>query len=515
VLAQMVKHGKLEKKAFERLRRQPLRLDFARQDQDLGPAPHFAEEARRWLAGWGEALGYDLYADGLVVHSTLDPGLQQLATQAVTRQLDALQVVADVEWGSASGRLLSTRLDSYRQAHRRIEPFRHFWTTRSELVDAFVRESPQFAQLVDDGVAPDEAFARLRADADFIAALRARKTRLEAGFVAIDPRSGEVRAWVGSRDFTTDYFDHVQQARRQPGSTFKPFVYGAALEAGMDPSREFQDRPVAIRVANGGVWRPGDMGGATGRYLTLEDGLAYSRNTVTAQLVEEIGARKVAQFAQRMGVRESPLDTVPSLALGTSPVTLLEMTSAYGTLAALGEYRPPRMITRVTDREGRVLVDLTPPADQSTAERVLEPDVAVQLIDMLRAAVDRGTARGIRDVHGIDADVAGKTGTTQNNTDGWFVLMHPDLVVGAWVGFNDPRVTLRSDHWGQGGHNALHVVGDFMRQALAARALDSSAEFPRAHGAFGEALRRFGERLRRWLGLDDAPRDASAPRSVR
>jgi penicillin-binding protein 1A len=133
---------------------------------------------------------------------------------------------------------------------------------------------------------------------------------------------------------------------------------------------------------------------------------------------------------------------------------------------------------------------------------VLQPDVAMQLIDMLRAAVDRGTGRGIRDTHAIQADVAGKTGTTQNNTDGWFMLMRPNLVAGAWVGFNDPRVTLRSDHWGQGAHNALHVVGDFMRQALDEGAVDARAEFPSRPGAtIQTALRRAGETLRNWLGF--------------
>ncbi len=498
VLAQMVKYGKLDQKAYDNLRREPLRLDFERQDQDVGPAPHFAEAVRRWLIGWAEVRGYNIYADGLVVQSTLDAKLQRMANQALARQLEALQAVADVEWGLARKKLLSVRLDSYQQARRRIEPFQHFWATRAELVDAFIRESPQFARLVALGSAEGKALAQLRADADFMTALRARKTRLEAGFVAIDPRSGKVRAWVGSRDFLTDSYDHVAQARRQPGSTFKPFVYGAALEAGMNPGREFQDRPVAVHLPGGGVWKPGDMSGATGRNLTLEDGLVYSRNTVTVQVIELVGPRKVMEFAHRMGVRKSPLEAVPSLALGTSRVTLLEMASAYGTIAALGEYRAPVLITRVNDRHGNVLAEFEP-----QPEPALEREVAVRLIDMLRGAVDRGTGRGIRDVHGIRADVAGKTGTTQNNTDGWFILMHPELVAGAWVGFNDPRVTLRSDHWGQGAHNALHVVGDFMRQALAERVLDASAEFA-THGTIAAALRRFGERLRQWLGIERA-----------
>jgi penicillin-binding protein 1A len=503
VLAQMVKHGTLTQPAYDKLSRRPLRLDFVRQDQETGPAPHFADVVRRWLLGWSELLGYDLYADGLVVQSALDVRLQSLANQAVARQLDALQAVADVEWGRASSKLLSTRMDAYRQARHKTEPFAHFWTTQAELVDAFIRESPEFARLLDVGSTKDEALAQLRADAGYMTALRERKTRLEAGLVAIDPRSGHVRAWVGSRDFSTDSFDHVQQARRQPGSTFKPFVYGAALEAGMDPQREFRNGPVAIRLPNGSVWKPTDASEVNGGRTSLEDGLVHSRNTITAQVIEAVGAPAVVAFAQRMGVRESKLDAVPSLALGTSPVSLLEMAGAYASIASLGEYRAPVLVTRVTDAQGRLVAQFAPPT-AATHERVLQPDAAVQLIDMLRAAVDRGTGRGIRDVHGIQADVAGKTGTTQNGADGWFVLMHPQLVTGAWVGFNDPRVTLRSDHWGQGAHNALHVVGDFTQRALANRAIDPQAEFPTRLGTAVEgAVRNIGEALRRWFGFGD------------
>jgi penicillin-binding protein 1A len=519
VLAQMFKHGKLDRATYAKLRERPLKLDFARQDLDLGPAPHFAETVRRWLADWAGERGYNIYADGLVVYSTIDMRLQQRANQAVARQLEALQAVADVEWASPNKKLLSTKLDAYKQARRRAEPFKYFWTTRPDLVEAFVRESPEFVRLTDPVAAkpldPAVALAQLSADASFMQALRARKTRLEAGLVSVEPATGKVRAWVGSRDFAQDRFDHVMQARRQPGSTFKPFVYGAALEAGFDSHREFQDKPVSIKLTNGAVWQPSDMGGPTGRTLSFEDGLVYSRNTVTAQVMDELGPRKVVEFAQKAGVRDSPLEPVPSLALGTSPVTLLEMASAYGTIAAQGEYHPPVLVTRVTDAGGALIADFEPkPAARSSdaradegeqhvgAERVMEPELAVHLIDMLRGAVDRGTGRGIRDTYGIRGDVAGKTGTTQNNTDGWFILMHPQLVTGAWVGFDDPRIALRSDYWGQGANNALHVVGDFMNQAVTSGAFDANAEFPSRFGArFEAALRRFGDRIRSWFGL--------------
>lgn len=505
VLAQMVRHGKLSQKTYEGLRGRPLGLDFERQDLENNRAPHFTEAVRRWAIGWAEMLSLNIYADGLTIHTTLDPKLQQMATAAVTRQLDALQAVADVEWGRPSERLLSTQAASYRQARAKTEPFAHFWKTRADLLDAFVRESPEFAAMTSSGASPEQALARLRADAGFLKALRERKTRLEAGLVAIDPRTGHVRAWVGSRDHAIDRFDHVQQARRQPGSTFKPFVYGAALESGVDQWHEYPDRPVTVRLPNGDVWRPRDTRASTGGNVSLEDGLVYSRNSITVQVLGQVGAKRVVDFARRLGVRDSALDAVPSLALGTSPVSLLEMTSAYGTIAALGAYRPPLLVTRVVARDGAVLLDQTGAA-APPAEQVLDGEVATQLIDMMRGVVERGTGRGIRDAFGIGADVAGKTGTTQNNTDGWFVLMHPQLVAGAWVGFNDARVTLRSNHWGQGAHTALPVVGDFTRAAIAQRAIDGAEAFPTRGGNLAVALRRFGDRLRSWLGLDSGPR---------
>ncbi|MGD9831403.1 MAG: penicillin-binding protein 1A [Piscinibacter sp.] len=503
VLAQMLKHGKLDAEQAERLKTRPLRLDFERQDLGQGPAPHFAEAVKRWLLAWSEPLGYDLYADGLVVHSAIDPKLQRIANQAVSRQLEALQAVADVEWGRESGKLLSGGTRAYVAARAKTEPFAHFWATRGELVDDFIRESAEFAAMHEDGRSAEDALATLRADAAFMRSLRERKTRLEAGFVAIDPRSGAVRAWVGARDHALDAFDHVQRSRRQPGSTFKPFVYAAALEAGADPLREFDTRNVSLRLPDGSRWRPRDVSAAPDGRSTMEDGLVFSRNSVTAQLIGEVGADKVEHLAQRLGVRESALEAVPSLALGTSPVSLLEMASAYATIAAQGEYRAPLLVTKVTDASGKPLMQLAPPAG-APGERVLDAAVAVQLIDMLRGAVNRGTGQGIRSAWGIQADVAGKTGTTQDNTDGWFILMQPQLVAGAWVGFNDPRITLRSDYWGQGAHNALHVVGDAMRGALAQGLVDPGAEFPTPAGAaIREFVRSAGETLRRWFGFSD------------
>jgi penicillin-binding protein 1A len=473
VLSQMVKRGALSPADFDRLKSRPIRLNFERQPEAVGPAPHLAVHVRRWLIDFADRNDLNIYSDGLIVHTTIDSRLQALANQAVHRQMEVLQAVADVEWGMSSERLLSTNANAYVDHRRRVQPFLHFWKTKSSLADAFIKESPAYRSAIDAGATPEAALAQLKDNKEFIAKLRADKTRLQAGFVAIDPATGQVRAWVGSRSFESDQFDHVAQARRQPGSTFKPFVYGAALEEGMSANKRFVDRAVEIPLPDGTVWRPSDGSPPTGRPMTAREGLIYSKNTITAQVMHEIGARKSATLARRMGVNQSKLDEVPSLALGTSPVTPLEMVNAYSTLAAGGTYRAASFITSVTDKRGNVLADF-----KTEGIPVLSDKTSGDLINMLRDAVDLGTGQAIRARFGVRADVAGKTGTTQKNTDGWFILMHPRLVAGAWVGFNDSRITMRSNYWGEGGHNAVLVVGDFFQQALDARFLDVGARFP-------------------------------------
>ncbi len=433
VLGQMASFGKLDPAQLQALSARPLKLDFERQQEPIGPAPHMAMHLRKWLIEWADRRGFNIYSDALVVRTTLNARLQKAANQSVAHQLAQLQPLADAR-----------------------------------------RQRGQERPL------------------------------LQAGFMALDPRNGHIKAWVGGRDFAQEQFDHVAQARRQPGSTFKPFVYGAAFMQGFSPDSTFFDQPVAIRSRDGSVWAPSDGTPSSGQEMTLRDGLAYSKNTITAQLMERVGPARVAQLAQSMGVRGSKLDLVPSLALGTSPVTLREMVSAYGTIANAGTYIEPVLVTRVEGRGGTVLEEFRPPALETGMPR----PQALTLVDVMRGVVDRGTGVAIRQRYGIHADVAGKTGTTQNNTDGWFILMHPQLVAGAWVGFNDNHVTM-GDSWGPGARSALPMVGEFFQQTLRARAIDAQAEFaiprPRPappaarerqpHDALGSALNNLIGRL--------------------
>jgi len=402
VLAQMAKYGKLEAKRAEQLAARPLRIDFERQDQLVGIAPHAVQQVKKWLIAWADREDFDIYADGLVVRTTIDSRLQKAANAAVTRQVRQLQDLAD-------------------RARRKGQ----------------------------------------------------ERALLQAGFLALDPRSNEVKAWVGSADFAQEQFDHVNQARRQPGSTFKPFVYGAAFATGLSPEDTFIDEEVALPNHGGGTWSPRDPEPPTNAPMTLREGLVQSRNRITAQVVQKIGPEKVGELAFNLGVRESKLELVPSLALGTSPVTLREMVTAYGTLANNGSYLgDPQLVARVDDKEGHTLLLFTRPKGME----VMPKAQALQLVDVMRGVVDQGTGAAIRARYGIQADVAGKTGTTQDNSDGWFIMMHPQLVAGAWVGFNDNSVTM-GDSWGQGARSALPIVGDFFVTALRIRAVDSRVEF--------------------------------------
>ncbi len=462
VLRQMVEHDRLSADAYRRLAPEPLHLNLrpARPASDL--APHFAAYVRRWMEDWAEAHGYDLYTDGLRIYTTLDTRLQQHARAAVEAHLPGLQAVAAVEWSAPHPPEPGSTYAPYEARLGRVSPFAHFWATHPHLLVALVRRSERYRRAVRQGEPPDRAQARLLADAAFLDSLRTAHARLETGLVAIDPHTGHVKAWIGGRDFAADQYDKVALARRQPGSTFKPFVYAAAVEHGFAPDDSLQDARMTFTIAaeDDATWTPRNAGGYSGAYVRLRDGLAWSKNTITAQLIAALGPEHVADVAHRMGIR-SPLARVPSLALGSSEVTLLELTSAYGTFVSGGVHHPAVVVTHIDDAAGRRLATFVP-----EGHRALTRQTAYTVLDMMRDVVQRGTGRALRTRFGIEADVAGKTGTSQGYADGWFILAHPRLVVGAWVGFNDRRLTFRTSDWGQGARTALPVVGEFVRRVL-------------------------------------------------
>jgi penicillin-binding protein 1A len=408
-------------------------------------APYFLDHVRREAEQWAQRAGYDLRNDGLVIHTSIRPELQRMAEQAVAQQTDQLQQILLTDFGAPG----SVRNEQ-------------FWRRKRAVEEDLIRRTEPYRTLRQAGRTDHDALLAVRSDHAFVQQIRQEATRLQGALVAIDPGSGQILAWVGGHDYRTDQFDKVASARRQPGSVFKPILYARALEDGYSPFYLVSDEiRTFTTTAKGETWTPTNAGGgASGRLVTLEQGLAWSKNTVSAHLISKIGPQDVIDLARALGI-SSPMMPVPSLALGTSETSLLEMTSAYATLADMGIHRNVTSITSISDREGKLIATFP-----SEPDRVLSEQTSFTMIRMLQKAVDQGTGGLIRSRFGIQGDLAGKTGTTQNNADGWFIGMHPDAVVGAWVGFNDQRITFQSDYWGQGGHNALLLAGDFLKQAM-------------------------------------------------
>lgn len=463
VLGQMVKRGYLPVSFLEEHRADSIKTSYKSADITQSLAPYFAEYVRGWLNVWARENGHDLYEDGLIVYTTLDSKLQQMAEAAVDTTMTCLQAVAGQEWSKADSTVRAIG-DPCQYMEFDFEPFGYFWSSQPELFNKLITETSRFRNRMRESDDTTATLRLLKENRSFIDSLKTNKTRVEAGFVAIDPQTGWVKAWVGGRDLATDWYDHVATAKRQPGSTFKPFVYTAAIDNGWSPYYTLPDDSVSYIDALGHEWRPTNTEAMTGQMMTLREGLAQSKNTITAQLMLEVGPPQVAFYARRMGI-ESPLMEVPSLALGTSDVTLLEMATAYSTLANGGLLYSPTVVTRIEDKNGNLLYE-----DKPTPKEALSEATAYTMIDMLRAVLQIGeghTGQRINLQYGLRKfDLAGKTGTTQKSADNWFMMMHPDLVMGSWVGFNDPRFSFKSNYWGQGAHTALHIVGNFFTRAV-------------------------------------------------
>ena len=461
VLDAMAETGAISESEAERLKEQDTEMDFQPVDVSHNLAPYFAEYLRQRLGDWAKENGYDLYRDGLKVYTTIDAEMQQAADQAVSEVMDDLQAVVNVSWSSASTPFFSSDESAYQTQQNPETAFDYFWETHPDLLNSFIRQSARYKRLTGGGTSEEEALNQLNADSAFLDSVKTNMQRLQSGLVAMRPDNGHIKAWVGGRNFEEDQYDHVYLAKRQPGSTFKPFVYATALSRGYRQNDVLRDAKIQyVNDETGQTWSPGNFGSESGELMTLKQGLANSKNTITAQLIVDIGPGRVAETARRMGIK-SDLRAVPSLGLGTSEVTLLEMVGAYGTLANKGRYQEPLGITRIENRYGRTVETF-----QSDSRQALQASVAYGTLQMMEAVVTEGT--GVRIKQYVEGggtggtDWAAKTGTTTNNADGWFMLIHPNLVTGSWVGFNSPQINFRTRYWGQGSHNALKVVGHFI-----------------------------------------------------
>ena len=406
-----------------------------------GLAPYFTEYIRQTIKPFTMLGSVDLYRDGLSIQTTLDSRMQNYAQLAAAEHLAELQAAFDRSW-------------------RWPEP----------LKNQIFRESERFKGLLEDGLSDQEAMAKVKADNAWVNELLQSKTRIQVALVAIDPTNGHVKAWVGGNKFSPDdykyQFDHVWQAKRQPGSTFKPFVYTAAIDKGIPANFQVLDQPLSLDSGNGTVWSPRNSDGSSGGMTTLRTALAHSLNQVTVRLAyERLTSSEIISYAKRMGI-SSPLAPNLSIALGTSEVTPLELAGAFSTFANNGIWNEPVSILKVEDKHNRLLSAYKP-----NRRFAIDSTTNFVMVSMLKDVITRGTGAAVRARYGFDIEAAGKTGTTQSMRDAWFAGFTPQLVAVVWTGFDDERIKFTSMEYGQGARAALPIWARFMKHCYSDRSL--------------------------------------------
>ncbi len=434
----------------------PLELDYRLITYNQGPAPYLLEYLRPALEEWcrnhfrEDGKPYNLYTDGLRIRTTLDARLQRYASEAVREHMKELQAVFDKHWENRDpwGDDASVLM----RAVKRTERYRRALHTGKSHEEAM----EEFSQPIEAGLFTWEGIRQVSTTP--LDSVKHYLSMLNAGLVVLENSTGAIRAWVGGNDFRFFKYDYCNAAR-QTGSTFKPFVYLAALEAGYSPWDYFSGEEQTYEEYDN--WSPGNASGGYAGYYTMKTGLAKSINTVTVDVMMQTGVRKAIRVARNLGVR-ADLPEVPSLALGVASVPLTEMVAAYASVANLGKPVKPYALLEVEDSRGRQLDAFVPPAPGSSKA---DPENCKILVHMLQAAIDEGTGHAIRSKYKITGDFAGKTGTTQEYADGWFIGFNPVLTAGCWVGADDPAIHFRSLTYGQGAAMALPVVGRFFSRA--------------------------------------------------
>lgn len=501
VLSQMRKYDYISREEYDSLSRLPIELDFLTQDHNIGLATHFREYLRttmtsreperrnyfsndrfvedsiEWqnnpLFGWcnknfkPDGEPYNIYRDGLRIYTTIHSRQQNYAEQAMAEHL---------------GKELQK--DFWNDIRRlRRPPYSNDLTNEqiNRIMDVSMRGSERYRRLRVEGI-PHDSIVRVfnsptsmkvfswQGDRDTIMSpmdsIRYYKSFLRSGFMAMNPHTGHVTAYVGGPDIRYFKFDHVKMSKRQVGSTIKPFLYTLAMQEGYTPCYEVPNVQQSFFV-NDSVWTPRNSGRTEfdGRMVTLKWGLANSVNNISAWLIKQFNPQSVIDVIRKMGV-SSPLDPVPSIFLGTSDITLYEMVAAYASYANKGVYTVPVLVTRIEDRNGNLISEFKPQMVEAISE-----ETAYLMLNLLQGVVNEGTGARLKFTYGLKGAIGGKTGTTQNHSDGWFMGVAPDLVAGVWTGGEVRSIRFASLSLGQGANMALPVYGLFMQKVYQDEAL--------------------------------------------
>jgi len=487
VLGQMVKNGVIVESKKEELKKLPIKLDFKPENHSEGSATYFREYLRDYMRKWlkthlkSDGTEYDLYRDGLKIYTTIDSKMQQYAEESVTEHLKNLQKEFFI---AAKGKENAPFVDItpeqtqqiMLQAKKNSERWRKMdlnGKTKEEILKSF--DVPAKMKIFtyegekDTIMKPTDSIIYY-------------KHMLQTGMMAMEPRSGHIKAWVGGVNYKYFQYDHVGQGARQVGSTFKPFVYATAIEQlGMSPCDSIIDGYFTMPKGKWGIdkdWSPKNSDGNYRGITTLQKALANSINTVSAKLIDRVGPQAVVDMVKELGVT-SHIPIQPSIALGAVDITVEQMVGAMSTFANQGVFVKPTFIIKIEDKNG-VVIDQPVPVTKD----VVNKDVAYAVIKLMEGVTSTGTGARLKYGGGgfIQYDysfgnpIAGKTGTSQNNSDGWFIGMVPDLATGVWVGNEDRAAHFIATRLGQGATMALPIWGIFMKKCYADIDLNISKE---------------------------------------
>ncbi len=453
VLSQMAKYNFLSVAAADSLQQLPLKLNYRYETHNDGMAPYFREQLRLELVQWcstktkenGEP--YNLYTDGLKIYTTIDANMQAHAERAVRKRMAQLQSQFDAHW---KGRIPwgnnTTVIREAKERSDRYKKLKAAGKSDAEIDDIFREPIPM--KVFSWKGTSERSMSPLDS-------VRYYQRYLNTGLLAVDPQSGYIKVWVGGINHHAFKYDHVR-SKRQAGSTFKPLVYAAALEKGVEPCSYFENKLVTYPEYEN--WTPKNANDQYGGEYSMRGALAHSVNTISAQVLLQTGIDQTVALAHRMGIR-SDLPKVPALALGTASVSLYEMVRAYATFANDGNTQDLIYIEKIIDRNGKVLRQHH---KGSNVRKAISSETAATMLRLMQGVVEEGSAAKLRSEFALSMDIAGKTGTTQDHADGWFIGITPDLVTGVWVGAESPAVRFRTLALGQGSHTALPVWGDFM-----------------------------------------------------
>ena len=463
VLNNMLIHKDLTKEAFDTLKVKPINLDYSVENNYDGQALYFREAVKNELQAWCRENGYDLYRDGLKIYTTIDSRMQRYAEEAAIKQMKQVQQTFNNHWGSTPPwqnerhqemphfiEDLAKKTSHYRYLNQKFGG-------QQDSIDYYLN-LPHTVKLFDY----EKGF--IEKEMSTMDSIRYMEHFMHCSFIAMEPQTGHVKAWVGDIDFKTWKYDKVT-AQRQPGSTFKLFVYSEAINQGIMPCDTRSDSYFSMKVYDHGkevTWAPTNADGRfSGANVTLKQAFAMSINSVAVRLGQECGIDRIAKLAHDMGIK-SKLDPTPALALGSSDVTLEELVNAYCTPVNDGRHRAPVLITHILDRDGNEIYKAPDEEQQVLSERTS------YLIQQLLMGGMSGTSSRLRSYVGYDTDTdfGGKTGTSNNHSDAWFIGTTPRLVVGAWVGGEYRCIHFRTGELGQGNRTALPICGYFLKSVL-------------------------------------------------